>query len=587
MHRFFAKLTHLLGMAFLILILLSLLGGFLRWILKEGVPDKTILEVNFEKPFIEYLPDDPLSLALLRSKASLRDVLDALDKASRDERVVAMVARVGDTPGSLATIQELRDAVAAFREAGKPAIAYAETFGEMASGNGGYYLATAFGEIHLQPSGALGLTGLLAESVFVRGTLDKLGIIPRLDHRYEYKTAMNMFTEYQFTEAHEEATQAITDSLFGQLVRGIAGQRKLSEEAVRALIDQGPFFGQEALAAGLVDRLSYRDEVYADLKERFPGAKTLYLSEYLKRAGRPHEEGDTIALIYGVGRVERGKSSYDLLLQDISMGSDTVAGAFRAAVKDEEVKAIVFRINSPGGSYVASDTIWREVTRAREAGKPVIVSMGDVAGSGGYFVAVPADKIVAQPATLTGSIGVLAGKPFLAEFWDLLGISWDDVATSEHAAIWSTNHDYSDEEWQRLQVALDRIYADFTDKVTQGRRLSQERVREIARGRVWSGEDAKSRGLVDALGGFSTALRLARQAAGLAEDAPIQLVIYPKVKAPWRRYLEEEPARSEEDLAEIAVLEMLDTLQPLRRLATRLGLLEQGPLTMPALELPQ
>ncbi|MGH7960196.1 MAG: S49 family peptidase, partial [Candidatus Binatia bacterium] len=360
----------------------------------------------------------------------VRDVVAALVQASQDKRVVALVARVDAADMGLAQVQEIRDAILAFRSTGKLAIAHAETFGEFGPGNSAYYLATAFDEIYLQPSGDVGLTGLIAESPFVRGTLEKLGVTPRFDHRGEYKNAMNMFTEYQYTAPHREAVQTIMESLFKQIVQGIATTRKLPEEKVRELVDRGPFLGQQAVEAKLVDGLAYWDQITANVKEKAgKDAQRLSLLKYLRRAGRPYAEGTTIALIYGVGSVHRGKSEYDPLFGGSSMGSDTVAAALRAAIKDEQVKAILFRIDSPGGSYVASDTIWRETIRAKEAGKPVIVSMSDVAGSGGYFVAMSADKIVAQPATITGSIGVFAGKMLTNGLWNKIGLSWDEIHT--------------------------------------------------------------------------------------------------------------------------------------------------------------
>jgi protease-4 len=225
-------------------------------------------------------------------------------------------------------------------------------------------------------------------------------------------------------------------------------------------------------------------------------------------------------------------------MREIKMGSDTVAGAFRAAIEDKKVKAILFRVDSPGGSYVASDTIWREVVHARKAGKPVVVSMSGVAGSGGYFVAMHADKIVAQPGTITGSIGVLAGKFITTNFWDKVGISWDEVHTSTNAAMFTGLQDYTPEQWAKFQQWLDRIYEDFTDKVADGRHLPKERVLEIAKGRIWTGEDAKALGLVDELGGFDTALRLAREAAGISAAAEIRLKEFPPKKTLLARLLE-------------------------------------------------
>ncbi len=342
------------------------------WIGKPGVPGQTILEIDFERGIVAQLPDSPVARLTSSEAIPLRDVIETIERAEQDKRVIGLFARVGAGDYGMATTQELRDAVLAFRKAGKPAVAFAETFGEFGPGNRGYYLATAFDEVWLQPSGDIGLIGVEMWSPFIKGTLDKLGVVPRMDHRYEYKNAMNMFTETGMTPAHREAMQAIADGWFEQLVAGIADGRKLPEAEVRALINRGPFLGEEAVKARLVDGLGYRDEVVEKFKAKLTGKPSLvWLPAYLEAAGRPHERGKKIALIYGVGGVSRGRSAFDPLSQDQTMGADTVTAAFRAAVADKKVKAILFRVDSPGGSYVASDAIWREVVqgaRGRQAG---------------------------------------------------------------------------------------------------------------------------------------------------------------------------------------------------------------------------
>jgi protease IV len=532
-----------------------LLGVGARYLWRGHVPARTVLEIDLERPLAEYVPRDPLASLLQSRRVLLRDVLEALERAKRDDRVVGLVARIGQAPLGLAQIQELRDAIADFRGGGKRAIAFGEAFGEFGPGNGAYYLATGFGEIYLQPSGDVGVTGLLAEAPFLRGTLDKLGVVPRFSARGEYKNAVNTFTEYRFTPPHREATEQLITSQFGQIVRGIATARGLSEDGVRAIIDRAPLSAQEALDAHLVDGLAYRDEVLAKLDASGAKPERVPLLRYLALAVPPSTDGDTVALIHGVGAVQRGKSGVDPLSGDVGMGSDTVTAAFRDAVEADRVRAILFRIDSPGGSYVASDTIWREVSRAREAGKPVIVSMGNVAASGGYFVAIPADRIVAQPGTITGSIGVFAGKMLTSGFWQKLGVSFDEVHTGENATMWTGLHDYTPAERARFEAALDRIYEDFTTKVAAGRKLPKERVLQVAKGRVWTGEDALGLGLVDALGGYPEALRQVRDALGLAVDAPIQLESFPaprgllgslveRVVAPDDDTSQEEPAVS-------------------------------------------
>jgi protease IV len=553
---------------------------------RSRVPGKTLLEANLETGLLEYVPDDPVAQVMLSDTPVLRDTAEALQKAAGDRKVVGLVATLGAARLGMAQVQEIRDAVLAFRAAKKPAVAFAETFGEVGPGSGAYYLASAFDEVYLQPSGDIGLTGIIAESPFVRGTLDKVGLVPRMDHRYEYKNAMNFFTERKYTPAHREAMEKVVSSLFSQMVRGIAEGRHLAPEQVRALVDKGPFLGQEAVEAKLVDGLSYRDEVYARAKKKAgDGVKLLFLSQYLKRAGRPHEKGKTVALIYGVGGVQRGKSDFNPVTGATTMGADTVAAAFRAAVEDKKVKAILFRVDSPGGSYVASDTIWRETVRARKAGKPVVVSMGTLAGSGGYFVAMAADKIVAEPGTITGSIGVLGGKLLTRGFWDKVGITWDEVHTSANSAMWTGTHDYSPAEWARFQAWLDRIYADFTAKVAEGRRLPKEKVLEIAKGRIWSGEDAKGLGLVDELGGFATALNLAKKAAGIPDAEEVSLKVFPSPKDPVQSILGGRPDNSEPAALVQAWVRTVEAVRPLAGQLQRLGLgSATGPLSMPPLE---
>lgn len=551
-----------------------------------GVPNRTVLEINLETALTEDIPNDGVSQALLRDTPVIRDVVEALDRGGDDSRVAGLVARLGAAPMGMAQIQEIRDAIKRFRAKNKFAIAFSETFGEVGPGSGAYYLATAFDEVWLQPSGDIGLTGIIMESPFLSGSLEKLGVKPKMDHRYEYKNAMNQFTEKQFTPAHREATEKVMNSWFAQMLSGIAEGRKLTEDQVRALIDKGPFLGREALDAKLVDGLAYGDEVYSEAKKRAgSGATLLYTKKYLDRAGRPNQSGKTIALIYGVGGVARGKSSFDPVFGNVTMGSDTVVAAFRAAIDDPGVKAILFRVDSPGGSYVASDAIWQETMRAKKAGKPVIVSMGDLAGSGGYFVAMAADKIVAQPGTITGSIGVLGGKMLTAGFWDKVGLSWDEVHAGSNATMWTGVQDYSPAEWARFQAWLDRVYEDFTAKVAEGRNLPKEKVKQIAKGRIWSGQDAKEIGLVDELGGFSVALDLAKKAASIGEGEKFRLERFPATKGPIESFLPIDPDSSERERVSDLLVGTVKSLQPF---AKRLKMLDvgqpRGVLAMPPLE---
>jgi protease-4 len=582
MRKILAKLVTITGICTVSIILIICLVGVVLLVIEGRVPKKTILEINFEGDFVECLPDDPVTKTIFGNTPKMRDVVDALEKASEDDRVVGFIAKIGDIKLGLARVQEIRDAVAAFRGKGKAAVAYAETFGELSPGNDAYYLATAFEKIYLQPTGEVGLTGLIEEEPFIRGVLDKLGIIPRYDHRQEYKTFKNMFTEKKYTAAHRKASQKIMASCFSQIVKGITESRHLSKDEVKSLINRGPFYGKEALEAKLVDGLLYRDQVYQNMRENAgKEAKHLYLSEYLKRAGRPHTKGKTVALIYGVGPVHRGKSTYDPLYDSGTMGSETVTTAFRSAIDDENVKAILFRIDSPGGSAVASDAIRRETIRAKKAGKPVIVSMGDVAGSGGYFVAMAADKIVAQPGTITGSIGVVAGKMITSGFWDKIGLSWDSVHTSANAGMWSEMQDYTPGQWNRLQAFLNTVYDDFTQKVAAGRNLPLKKVLSVAKGRIWTGKDAKALGLIDKFGGLTTALRLAKTAIGVSKDEEIHLMVFPKEKSLLQLLSVKEPESSQEEMIAVTTRHTLERLQPVFGLIDELGITNNyGVLTM-------
>jgi protease-4 len=543
-----------------------------------------ILEVDLTEGIAESRPADPVAAVLARRRVVLADVLDGLRRAAADDRVKALVVRIGGRPIGLAAVQELRRAVRAVSDAGKLTVAWAETFGEFSAGNVAYYLATAFDTITLQPSGDLGLTGIAVERVYLRDALDKLGAQFQVAKRHEYKSAAEQVTERGFSEPAREETERLTASITEQLAGAIAERRKLTRERVTELIDGGPYLASAALEAGLVDTLGYRDEVYASVRRHAgEGATLLYLSRYQRsRAltekvrqlpGRSGGEG-TVGLIYATGPIRRGRSGRGPLSGG-AMGSDTIAAAIRAAAADESVAAILLRINSPGGSYVASDTIWREVVRARAGGKPVIASMGDVAASGGYYIAMAADVIVAEPGTVTGSIGVLSGKAVLGEALGRFGVTTDKVTQGGHSAMFSQMRPFEPDEWTLVNDWLDHIYADFTGKVAEGRGMTQERVHELARGRVWTGADAVANGLVDELGGLGHAAALARRRAGLPDTAPLRA--FPR-NTPLDRI--RPPSSSDAPGAAAASL-LAESWGPAWKLAARVGLPAYGPLALP------
>jgi protease-4 len=541
-----------------------------------------VLELDLTEGIAEEPPADPVSAVLAMRRPRLADVLDGLRRASTDDRVKALVAKVGGRRIGLARVQELRNAIAEFAESGKLTLAWAETFGDFSPGNAPYYLATAFSRVYLQPSGDLGLTGISLEQWFYRGLMDKLGLDYQVAKRYEYKNAADRFTEHGFTGPAREATERLAQSLTGQLTDAIAQRLGISDDEARALIDNGPYLAQEALEARLVDALGYRDEVYAYARQhaghdaslrylvRYQRSRSL--AERARQLPSPGTEG--VALIYASGPIRRGRSGRGPLASG-AMGSDTVTAAIRAAAADHRSRAILLRVNSPGGSYVASDSIWREVVRAREGGTPVVVSMSDVAASGGYFIAMAADAIVAQPGTLTGSIGVLGGKPLAHSLLERAGVNTDTVAEGAHADMFSSTRPFSEDEWAKVNAWLDRIYEDFTTKVASSRGMSQEQVHEIARGRVWTGEDAAGNGLVDYLGGLDTAAELARKKAGLPENAPLR--VFPRF-TPLDRL--RQPDSSDDRQAARASL-LAESWGPVWRLAASAGLPPFGPLLLP------
>ncbi|MEV4370433.1 signal peptide peptidase SppA [Nonomuraea sp. NPDC049637] len=537
-----------------------------------------VLELDLTEGLTEGPPSDPVAAVLSMRKTRLSDVLSGLRRAARDSRVKALVVKLGGNPMGLAMVQELREAVTRFRASGKLTVAYAETFGEFSGGTVPYYLATAFERVYLQPSGDVGLTGVAMEQRFLKGALTKLGVQVEAGQRHEYKTAVNTFTQDHMTEPHRESMTRIVESVAEQLVHGIAEGRRLDPAKVRELIDRGPFTASEAQETGLVDALAYRDEVYDEVRRATGGeAHLLFVSRYARSAAvrkLPHPMADGIALVHGSGQIRSGRSGRSPLGGGGAMGSDTISAALRAARRDEHVKAVVFRVDSPGGSYVASDTVWREVTLTRRV-KPVIVSMGDLAASGGYFVSMGADVIVAQPGTLTGSIGVYGGKPVMTDLLQKIGINTELVADGVNAGMFSTARGFSPEQWDRVNGWLDRIYDDFVGKVAQSRDLTRERVHELARGRVWTGADAHANGLVDELGGLEHALGLARERARLADDAPVR--VYPRLN-PLERL--RGPESSEDKSAALARMR-LDAWGPLARLSAELGLPAAGPLSLP------
>ncbi|OBF09469.1 signal peptide peptidase SppA [Mycobacterium sp. 852002-10029_SCH5224772] len=512
----------------------------------HGVPNGCVLELDLRSMPPETSGFDPLAMITGGNRpVSLRDTVSAIYRAAEDPRVAGLIARVQLTASPAAAVEELREAIVAFTAA-KPSLAWAETY----PGTLSYYLASAFGEVWMQPAGSVGLIGFASNATFLRDAFDKAGIEAEVVARGEYKSAANRFTEHGFTEAHREAVTRMLESIREQVWQAVAQSRKFDAKVLDALADRAPLLREEAVSSGLVDQIGFRDEAYARIAELVgPRGHSdenpedgepprLYVSRYAgatrSRLAPPmpsvpgRRPKPKVAVINIDGTIVDGRGGPQFLPFGAStVGSDTIAPALREAAADDSVSAIVLRVNSPGGSVTASETLWREVKRARKRGKPVVASMGAVAASGGYYIAVAADAIVASPATITGSIGVLTGKLVIRDLLARLGVGSDTVRTNANADAWAIDAPFTPEQRAHREAEADLVYADFVERVADGRNLTTDAVDRVARGRVWTGADALERGLVDELGGFRTALRRAKILAGLDEDTEVRIVTYP------------------------------------------------------------
>ena len=477
----------------------------------------------------EIAPDDVVEQFIGTEVATVRGFVENLRKAKRDSRITTVLLM----PGSLdlpfwGKVQELRDAVTDFRKSGKTVVAFLEYGGDRE-----YYLASAADRVFLLPTSPLDLTGVASYEIFLRGTLDKIGAYPDLHHIGDYKTASNQLTEKSMTPAHREMSESLNRDMYEQLVRGIAAARKKSETEVRALLDQGPFLPEDALRAGLVDDLAYEDQLddrVPQLKGSAGDLRRIEDSDYGRISARSVgiNPRSRIAVVYAVGVIASGRSGYDPMNGPVA-GSDTIVEQIRRIRDDESVKAIVLRVDSPGGSSTASDVIWRElmITRDEKPSRPLVTSMSDLAASGGYYIAMPGHVIVAQPATLTGSIGIYTGKIVTSGTLGKLGVTTETVKSGRNADIYSPLTPFSAEQRTKVDDFMQGFYDQFVEKVAESRHTTPERIDAIAQGRVWTGQQARELGLVDQLGGLETAVSVAKQRARIPADEDVELVIYP------------------------------------------------------------
>jgi protease-4 len=492
------------------------------------IPERSTLVLRPGGDLNEVVPDDVLQLVNRDESRTLRGYVEALRKAKVDKRVAAVLLapRAVDSP-FWAKVQEIRSAIIDFKTSGKPVYAFLEYGGDRE-----YYLATAADKIYLVPSASLDLVGVVTYEVFLRGTFDWIGTYPDFLHIGDYKTAVNVFTEKTHTPAHKEMTASLNRDQFDQLVRAIADGRHKSEHEVRAMIDEGPLLPEDALRHGLVDDLAYEDEL-DDLVEGVGGPGKLQLLEsedygdvtWESLGVRPRSR---IAVLNAVGAITSGRSGYDPVNGAV-MGSDSIVEYIREIRANPSIRAIVLRVDSPGGGSTASDIIWRElmITKSGERARPIVVSMSDLAASGGYYIAMAGDVIVAQPGTLTGSIGIFTGKFVTGGSFAKLGANIEATSDGKNAQITSPDRRFTDEERAKITESMQAFYDQFVEKAAEARKTTPEKIDQVAQGRVWTGQQAKQVGLVDQLGGLQDAINVAKQRARIPADEEVEVVMYP------------------------------------------------------------
>lgn len=560
----------------------------LRQVSRRLIPDSDlplILELDLDLGVTSPPPANPLAAARTMNVPPLHSLLVGLREGADNPRVVGLIIHVGTCPYSATQLDEVAAAVDDFRRS-KPVLAYTESFGENGNSTLAYRFATTADSIWVQPSGEVGLPGVALSVTLLRGALDKVGVEPQFGQRHEYKTAADRFMTHEVTDANREMLQRIADSILDDTVERVATRRGLTVDEVRSIANGPVLNAQSALDCGLIDHIGYRDEVYGAAREQWGHNAVL---RYVHRM-RPLLPGvkfltdrtKPVVEVVGVhGSIVAGRRTQ--ALDGASAAAEIVGGHLRRAAADPDVRAIVLRVDSPGGSYIASDAIRREVIAARMTGKPVIASMGAVAASGGYFVSMGADEIVANPTTLTGSIGVLAGKLVIAGLTDRLGLVREDISAGQWAAMMSSASGFTAQQWDALNTRLDEIYDDFTVKAAADRGMDIDDLRAVARGRVWTGQDALRHNLVDQLGSVELALQRACALAGL-DRGKACVRIAPRIQL-WDRI---RPAESSDSA--IAVPSGISSLAHLvgggadrvvNAMAAAAGVTPAGVLTMP------
>jgi protease IV len=525
------------------LVLFSICMGILSAFILGGgpnLPDEMIATLYIDDAVMEVAESPSFSNPTGMGGLTVQSITRFFQDASKDKRVKGVMVYLNAGEMELAHIQEIRTAVKKFRKSGKPAFLYTNSFADLGSGIGAYYLATAFDQIWMQDTGMVSMTGISVEMPFARKILDKAGAKPEFLHREEYKSAMESFTNEQMSPANREMMESIVKNLSTQIFKGIVADRKIKDTVLQMYLDEGLVVDHDAQDAVLVDEIGTQADALEGMEAmlKLPEDQdyvTVDALDYIDATAKQHKDGDTarVALITISGEIVPGR--------DFEPGyatGDYIADAITQAADNEKIEVIVVRVDSPGGSPSASESIRAAIVSAKERGKKIIVSMGPLAASGGYWVSVDADKIFALPSTLTGSIGVIMGKFELSALWDKIGLNWDGVSWGENAGLWSPNKPLSAAERKVLNTAIDDTYLSFLDRVAVGRNMKMEDVKKIAKGRAWTGLEAKEIGLVDEIGGLDDALLYTAQLIGVKDATTMDILVLPEPMTPFEMILE-------------------------------------------------
>lgn len=527
-----AKTLLIVGGVLVVLFLVAIIGIALlaESLSKPKVADNSVLVLKLSGDLPDFAPEEPMAKIFgIEPKTSFAGTLTQLRKAKIDGRVSAVLLDINFPGIGWGKADELREAIAEFKTSGKPVYAYMEM-----GSNREYYIATAADKIFMPPTGDLYINGFAAQSQFYKGSLDKLGIEWEDVHVGKYKSANESFTRKDRSPESREVVNAILDDYINRVTAAIADARKKSPEDVRAVIDNAPYNAVAAKQQNLIDGAEYRDEVYKELKNRLGYKETDDLrltTASIYKEVTPESlglnNGERVAVIFASGIITSGKSADGTFGGAQTVGSDTIIRAVKDAADDSTIKAIVLRVDSPGGSALASDLMWRTIEYAKSK-KPIVTSMSDVAASGGYYIACNSNKIVAEPSTITGSIGVVLGRPVLGGFYEWLGITNEYTTRGKNAGIFREDRKWTDEEREIFQRSANFFYWDnFVPKVAAGRGRNVEQIHEVAQGRVWTGFQAKEKGLVDEFGGLNRAVEIAKELAKLPADKDVKRVVFP------------------------------------------------------------